>query len=433
MLQIDLHLTAFHRKERMRLVAQEMVIRFLEPVLRFRETSDDTAAVQAVLAAAHGEARMGVTLRLDSELDAHLQATVDKADAAWRGWSKLATKRLQRELDQGLSKFRSAAAALRCADCVHDDLCRGILLTELPRKDIVSPCLHTIDQMAREASDFTREIYRRHVPELVQQHIDVDLYISPLGDHASRVTGTTAFARSNDRFDLDGVARRVWIQIGLPLAALDAPQYFSVLYVMAHELAVHGVQQLLRAETPDPPDRVAFAEGLIDRVVYKELVETLKAGKMSRLALPMRAIGDIDDFHTSRKDEQEEVKSLWRADLRSGHNAYEFLVRVGKFLARNSRARTKDRPEDWAHATALSLNLMATSGPDRQRIASALGSLAELFARPADDDNGWPEAPADWQGPLGKLILSLVDVHDYPGTDPGNLLRALENTPGALE
>jgi hypothetical protein len=171
----------------------------------------------------------------------------------------------------------------------------------------------------------------------------------------------------------------------------------------------------------------------MDRVVYKELVETLKAGRMSGLALPMRAIGDIEDFHTSRKDEQEEVKSLWRADLRSGHNAYEFLVRVGKFLFRKSGAAAKHRAEDWAHAAALSLNLMAASGPDRERIAYELGCLAELFVWPADDDKGWPETPADWQSPFGKIILSLVDVHDYPGTDVGELLRALENMPVALE
>src|SRR5271168_1560710 len=102
MLQIDLHLTAFPRTDRMRFLAQEMVIRFLEPVRRVRESKGDISAVRAVLAAAHREAREGVALELGSEIDAHLRATVQEARAAWRKRSKLATAKLKAALDKGL-------------------------------------------------------------------------------------------------------------------------------------------------------------------------------------------------------------------------------------------------------------------------------------------------------------------------------------------
>lgn len=428
MLHIDLHLTAFPRTDRMRFVAQEMVIRFLEPVRRARDSKGDIKAVREVLEAAQREARDGVALYSGGDLDAHLQVTVEKADAAWREWSKGATARLHNALNRSLAEFRSAVAAMRCAHCLHDDLCRGIVLPDEPRKSIVSPCLHALDQMARDVSDFTRDIYRRHVSALTLQNIGVDLYVAPLSDDARRVTGATAFARPNGRFDLAGSARRVWIEIGLPLAEFDTPQYFSLLYVMAHELAVHAVQQLLRDESPDPPRRVAFAEGLIDRVVFEELVEAVRARKMSRIAfLPTRAIGAVTDFHITRKDEQEEDKALWRTDLGFGQDAYEFLLRVGEFVVRSSPRGAKGAARDWAHGTALSLNVMGAAGWERERIARGLGELVDMFARPADDITGWPATKADWMGPFGTLILSLAAVNEYHGTGARQVLRALEN------
>ena len=81
MIHINLHLSAFPQAHRKRFLAQEVVIRFLEPAKERGAGPADSRHVSEILAAGYREARKGVLLEENDPVHCHLDATIKKAIA----------------------------------------------------------------------------------------------------------------------------------------------------------------------------------------------------------------------------------------------------------------------------------------------------------------------------------------------------------------
>jgi hypothetical protein len=427
MIHINLHLSAFPQAHRKRFLAQEVVIRFLEPAKERGTGPADSGHVLEILAAGYREARKGVLLEQNAPVHCHLDATIKKAIAVFQERRKLFTPPVAKFVAAAFKSCRAAAAQYRCEDCVGDTMCAGLALPG-PHGAVVEPrYLRPLYVLSRQAAEFTQAIYDRYLHD-DGKDIDIDLHFVSEKEDAARVTGVTMFDRpSSARLDLNAAARAAWIDLGLPLASLDAAKYFSIVYVIAHELAVHAVQELKRPGQPGRPrERVAFAEGLVDRVVYEELVEALRQPRrFPDGTLRNRALPHIESFHCTRKDAADEDTAYWSTDLILGRSAYEMLVRIGRYVtgrqAAGARARGES-PRQWAHALALALNLMAFSEEERQAIVLMIADLEDEFAAAEPGGLDWPDLE-DWaKSPLGRMTECLVDIRETMSAAAGTRL-----------
>jgi hypothetical protein len=414
MLEIQLHLSAFPQSDRMRFLAQEMVIKNLEPVKSRADTADDPSITVSVLDAAYREARDGPMLLTNRvvRFDQHLEATVTTATETWRKYRASASGQLQRILDQALAKMHSDLPAHRCEDCERDGLCAGILLPDQERDALEPVCLKSLYELAKAGAEFTRHLYAKCLSGLTGR-VEIDFHFASEPRAAERATGLTKYTQSGARLALPGAGSSSWVSIGLPIWKLDPDKYFPVIYVIAHELAVHAVQELLRVEPrAHPKERVAFAEGLIDRVIYEELVQAIRDEGIFNPPIPTDALDPIDTFHATRRHTPEAQETFWAIDVGHGRRAYEALLKLGRHALRVSAATTDAseiarQARDWAHASALALNVMALSEGERQDIVEALAGLDDQYfgkagkARAADSSE--TSALTQFAGALAEI------------------------------
>lgn len=436
MLRMHLYVSAFPQADRMRFLAQEMVVRFLEPVLGHnsgRQSTKDLKATARVLEFAYLEARNGVGIQdKDAAIFNHLSATLGVAAEQWKKVcaAKGATSpKLAQKFETALREFTEAAELHRCGDCPHDDLCEGIWLPHQTRPTCQPRCLETLRRLAQLAADFTADVYQRYVSALSHE-IEIDIHFAGMSSKAARVTGFTEFVRPQFRHGPAGSGRPAWVELDIPTEHLDPDRYFSIVYVIAHELAVHSVQELRGSAAPAAPKhRFAFPEGLIDRVIYEELTDAIRNDERFLPVIPVRAINSIQDYHVNRRNEQERTATFWPTDVDRGRDAYHFLLKVGEFVTRITaeklrkagKVRQSQRAgRDWAHATALKLNLLPLSEQQRQDIAER---LAEQWNFVEDD---FPNSTEDWATPMGQLIAALNDFEADEDPDGRSLLALLE-------
>jgi hypothetical protein len=433
MIHINLHLSAFPQVHRKRFLAQEVVIRFLEPARERGADPADSRHVSEILAAGYREARKGVLLEENGPVHCHLDATIKKATAVFQERRTLFTPSVAKFFTAAFRSCRAAAAQYHCEDCVGDTMCAGLALPGSNGGGVEPRCLRPLYVLSRRAADFTQAIYDRYL-HVDGKDIDIDLHFVSEKEDAARVTGVTMFDRpSRARLDLNAAARAAWVDLGLPLASLDAAKYFSIVYVIAHELAVHAVQELKRPGQPGRPrQRVAFAEGLVDRVVYEELVEALRQPRrFPDGTLRNRALPHIESFHATRKDAADEDTAYWSTDLILGRSAYEMLVRIGRYVTGRQavgEGAPGESPHQWAHALVLALNLMIFSEEERQAIVLAVADLEDEFAAAEPGGLDWPDLE-DWaKSPLGEMTECLVDIRETMSTDAGKRLVKLANS-----
>jgi len=431
MIELHFHVSAFPHVDRMRFVAQEMVIRFLEPIINLAKSWQDRETATQILETAYRQARGGPVLRMrDAALHQHLDETVRKAAAEWDDRSRhgLVSEPFTKVLEGAFSKLRAALGRQRCDDCEADKLCGGILPAQ--RIEVEPRCLNSLYQLVKASATFTRDLYGRYLVGLTNA-VQIDLHFTPEPDLANRITGVTEFTLPDARLALAGKAIPSWVSLGVPLGTLSAAEYFPIVYVMAHEVAVHTVQELLgergRRHTKD---RVAFAEGLVDQVIYDELRETVRHERTFGSLVPAYALPYIEAFHSSRGETGGAQKTpFWKPDIGFGRKAYEVLLKLGSFSLRVSAndmepTAVEQEAREWAHGAALALNVMALSENERQGVVDALASLDDEFLDKRDGvaqldapDPGstvarWAEVLAEIQeipGPTGrKLLLELL-------------------------
>jgi hypothetical protein len=417
-MHINLHLSAFAQPDRKRFLAQEVVIRFLEPAKERGACPADSGNLSEILDAGYREARKGVSLEDSIPVSLHLEATIKKATAVFKERRKQFTPTTAKFIAAAFKSCRAAAAENCCEDCEEDSMCAGLALPAA-RGGVEPRCLRSLYRLSRQAAEFTQAIYDRYFHDDPNE-IDVDLHFVRERDDAVRVSGVTMFDRPNEaRLVLAAGARAVWIDLGLPLASLDAAKYFSMIYVIAHELGVHAVQELKRPGQPGRPrERVAFAEGLVDRVVYEELIEALRQPqRFSDRTLRNRALPYIESFHATRRDAADYETAFWSADLILGRRAYEMLLRIGTYVtgqqvAAAGGARAGDSRQ-WAHAVVLALNVMALGEEERQTIVMAIAALEDEFDK-SDGSLDWPNLEREhWENnPLAQMIECLVEIRE---------------------
>lgn len=422
MLRVRAHISAFPRLDRMRFVAQESVINLLEPLRRGRRQlgrswQEDISITVAIIEAAYHAARKGpLTLKRNGgAIGDHLRAMQMKAAQEWQAHVEAGfpSASLEKRVSKALAELATTAGLHACQHCPHDHMCEGLILPGNARLTEPGQCLKSLCALATLAAQFTEKIYSRYVDAL-SSDVHVDVYFAGMSSGADRVTGKTEFAQPSSRFGLSEIGRPVWVELDLPVVHLEPDSYFSIIYVIAHEIAVHAVQELWGTALPTPPSRrVAFAEGLIDRVIFEELVEAIRHDKPMRSHVSVRAIPAIRAYHTTRRSQCEGTASFWPTDLDTGQDAYEFLVRVGAFVTRSLAA---DPPSNrlarvatqegriWAHSVALKLNVMPLSEQERQL-------LAETFAEHANFlDEYLPGTLSDPDTPFARLVTALNDI-----------------------
>ncbi len=263
-------------------------------------------------------------------------------------------------------------------DCTCE-VCSGAkaALTTLPasfRSDRtlnVPLCIRRFAREAELARFFVERLYGDLLP-VGCVRADVVFAIPASGQFA--VNGNTLFSRpgSMRRPPLKSKPKRtVNVTLSLP-ADLNLEHLMSIVYVLAHELGVHGVQQmgLDRAPRRDSTD-VAFNEGLVDAAVYDALQQIFQDEKSRYLV--RSAYADAcrkrHDLHLRGKNAEKQNSS----DISLGSELFGTLVRFGdaagqnniiefdKFLSGKRAIWQLDRilnGRHWARRLVLALNLL---------------------------------------------------------------------------
>ena len=90
----------------------------------------------------------------------------------------------------------------------------------------------------------------------------------------------------------------------------------------------------------------AFAEGLVDHVIWQELILATRKRKFFHSnALSFRAIPQIRRFHSERDKVADETGGVicWSADVALGRSAYETLLMIGQYVAGRGLSPTKQK------------------------------------------------------------------------------------------
>jgi hypothetical protein len=412
MLQLHLQLSAFPQKERMRFLAQELVVIHLEPLRNLGVTENDLWVTNQVIDAANRKARGEPPLGRPTAAIDRPRETVMAAAAEWQSQRELANAAFAPIMDDALHRMELALASPQCRDCEHDPLCSGLVMPGTTPAIVEPLCLRSLYALAKGSAKFTEDLYERHLASLTQP-IDIDLYFVCEADSALRVTGVTYYRKPSNRAPLPGKRTPSWVLLGLPLKKLESDNYFPIVYVLAHELAVHAVQELLRSNQRDhPTDRVAFAEGLIDRVIYLELIEAIRAGKTFPSSISLDALLPIDTFHSTRRNVPAAQETFWAQDIGYGRLAYEALRELAEFALRNellsmAPAEAQGAIQDWAHAAALALNVLSLSEDERHAVVKAMMRMEAEYKK-IKDSKAWLDGPEDstlshWVGALGEM------------------------------
>ncbi|MCK1391476.1 hypothetical protein [Bradyrhizobium sp. 1] len=423
--------SVFRREARMRFLAQEMLVLYVEPAKEARLSYKDMENISSVLEKGYGEAREGVMLQAASSgggdeawIQRHLGATIDVMARAIEERRSYLLQRPAKFLESALAECRNDAASKFCHDCKFDDSCCGIVLPGHFDRAMQPTCTQSLFALTQAAVAFTEELYKKYLPDI---EFDVVLAVR-FETSTPPLSGETTFVEGES----DSKSRGASISIGLPILEINPYTYFSIAYVLAHELAVHVVQEWLRGQQPKPPRSwVAFAEGLVDHVIWQELTSALRKRKFfPSTALSFRAIPQIRRFHSQRDELAEEsgAQGCWSADVGLGRSAYETLFMIGQYVVGGlfshlSRSKVADA-KFWTHETVLALNVASLSEVERQDVIELLGIVRDQYA--IEDVLDWPDLKsAYWSKDLlGRTLECLLDVRQ--GSDPFSVNPLIE-------
>jgi hypothetical protein len=426
------NVSVFRRDARMRFLAQEMLVLYVEPAKEARLSHNDLENISAVLEKGYSEARKGVTLQAASSggedeawIQRHLSATIEAMARVLDERRSYLLSRPAKFLESALAECRNDAANKFWSDCNFDDSCCGIVLPEKFERAVQPACTQSLSALTQAAVVFTEELYKKYLPDIefnVALEVRFETSTPPL-------SGETIFLEGGSESE----SRVASISVGLPIYEINPYTYFSIAYVLTHELAVHVVQEWLRGQQPKPPKSwVAFAEGLVDHVIWLELTSALRRKKFfSNSALRSRAIPQIRRFHSQRDELAEEsgAQGCWSADVALGRSAYETLFMIGQYVVGGafphlSRPKAADA-KVWAHETVLTLNVASLSEVEKQDIVELLGIVRDQYA--IEDVLDWPDLePVDWSADLlGRTLECLLDVRETRASSAINSLIKL--------
>lgn len=276
-------------------------------------------------------------------------------------------------------------------------------------------CIRRFAREAELARFFIERLYGDLLPAGCVR-ADVVFAIPASGQFA--VNGNTLFSRpgSMRRPPLKSKPKRtVNVTLSLP-ADLDLEHLMSIVYVLAHELGVHGVQQMGLDRTPrrDSTD-IAFNEGLVDAAVYDALQQIFQDEKTRYLV--RSAYADAcrkrHDLHLRGKNAEKQNSG----DISLGSELFRTLVRFGAAAGQNgiiefdeflNGKRTiwqLDRilnGRHWARRLVLALNLLPF---DRKQVK-------KLF--------DWLSAQLDIVGSFDGAFAELKELKKRDGAFPSD-------------
>ncbi|MEO1313071.1 MAG: hypothetical protein AAFV27_04245 [Pseudomonadota bacterium] len=244
-------------------------------------------------------------------------------------------------------------------------------------------CLRRLARDVEMARVFVEALYGDYLEGkriVARVHFDNPLRAAPtVNGTTGRSSATTPWFGGTD------ISRRVDIALMLPMR-LDTERTLSVLYVAAHEIGIHAVQQLARGNPfPRNETNTTFGEGLVEAAIFDSLNAVLRAERGHYVDVDAY-VAPVENRHKVHAETPYSVGST-PGEIKHGQDLFNRLValgtaaftsKVGLRLCRGKddevdptqlralrRLPFKRSGRDWARRLVLALNLLDLNGKMR--------------------------------------------------------------------
>ncbi|MHA7776015.1 hypothetical protein [Roseibium sp. M-1] len=281
--------------------------------------------------------------------------------------------------------------------------------------DPVSACLRRLVREVELARFFVEQLYGELLPS---GGVRIDIAFAKPASDQLHVNGSTQYR--------DPKAMRRKIREPLPIRTasvvlslpnkLNAETLHSILYVAAHELGIHSVQQLGLKSAPNADDTdPIFSEGMVEAAIHDALQEIIREEEGHMKFLKAKAYQEASlkrhFLHTSptARGMTDPVKIYIGAEcygrLKTFINAAmaarllkaEEYIKGVRPILQLSRARNGDR---WARRLMLAFNLLPFNSRQQEQLYYWLEKQMSLFS------------------PLEKWLAELSDCKSKGGLPP---------------
>lgn len=230
-------------------------------------------------------------------LDLFLRSMADEVERQYRGQERLPAASSIREL---VARLRHNAENVDCLRCVQhspgpsrqflplgrsEKVCQGDPALDLENMRNGAVCWQPFQNLFRFALLTAQEAYDAVLP--TDCRIDLDFEFHTCGTREPALGAKTLFP-STDRPN----ARRTIVQITLPEDHFNFEHFAALLYLIFHEVCVHGPQAWYVAGKRDgTPEDCPFREGFVDAAAA-EILEDALHNRVAALAPDLQPFAD---------------------------------------------------------------------------------------------------------------------------------------------
>jgi hypothetical protein len=178
------------------------------------------------------------------------------------------------------------------------------------------------------------------------------------------------------------------VTLEINVEKFDALEYFSIPYILAHEIAVHAVQAIYPNDIqPRYPENCVFTEGVLDALIKEEAIVALRDPTVSPAEMRQaRHIYEwaIDNVQIIR------INGVCTLTEQSSKGApptgLANVYLLGKSLYRDMKAAFMIRFGGAGHSHMVhlltTLNVLALTSEQRRYLASSLSSMVAVWEDP---------------------------------------------------
>ncbi|MFZ2555552.1 MAG: hypothetical protein WAZ27_00360 [Minisyncoccia bacterium] len=419
MLEITTVFDTFSFESRKLLRAQEIVLRHVycndvgEP--------NAEACFDIALKDALSEARGGSCSGPTGSVGEHLDLVIGAAERQFSSYKEqcLLSCDALKKIAVARAELDGANASDPCKECPSYDPCRAVARA-MPPANTLPSCLVGLHELIAIASEFAKRVYEKYFPEL-----DIELLtLFKVRREDERSSDARAFLEHKHHELIRSISvqikRRVEIELLLPVKRLDEISLFSVPYILAHELAVHGLEGALGTERPLALTKISkFAEGLVDLVIHKEFQQFVSDGRARRLGDYGRIATATMVRHSQRPANGTQIKRA----VTLGTTAYGILSAIGRRFCRVQGIEL----DPWVRKVVLALNLLDLTETDHDRFFKALGVI-QLAYENNEESLDWPPQEQMLHDPFWIMARALSRLQSNGPTRESRtlLLKAIE-------
>lgn len=324
--------------------------------------------------------------RPDEELNQHnlgtlLDILAGAEDGAIQQLGRYADRDELPKLQRDYATLIARCSRIECGGCGVPGICAKNDMPDIDRLNTNPKCMAFLRELTAICSAEVCRIYSKY-SSWFSGSVSIATVSQASADRF--LHGTTTHPNS-----VAGHEKCALVSLNWPVEEFASDHLLSLVYLVAHELGVHGAQELATVNKPSPASACTFTEGIVDGAIFENFVSGVCATDRYPLLSNFR-----DELRLALKRAHVErlrgVEGIFRSPTLEAQKAYQDGSAIFERLKEDEALGT-----DGACTLALSLNLLLgawhnpiDSSSEREEFVKALDRafLARSVQMPAEID-----------------------------------------------